>query len=387
MEQNTGAEKLTNYFLLVLTAIIFFGIVMVFSSSYIYSKEQFGSSFHFLTKQIIFIMLGGISAYIISRTKLSFWYKHAYAVHGFFVGILMLTLVPGLSMSMKGSKRWLHMGALNLQPGEFVKYSIILVVIKYFENFNQYTPKQRSLYLSSIVIPLMIFVVQPDFGTFFISAMIVAFVAFLSHFPRKYFYSGILIGMIGMMGILVAAPYRVKRLLVYLDPWKDPKNAGFQIIQSFLAFANGSVFGSGLGNSNEKLFYLPEAYNDFIFSVVGEELGLVGVCMVVLLFLSLIFLGLKLSLTTKSRLASMVVATITFTIGFQAFLNMGVVLGLLPTKGLNLPFISYGGSSMMANIGSIGLLLAALKMNSKEVREAESLRLEKNTPLKSIFNS
>src|SRR5690606_26270730 len=175
-----------------------------------------------------------------------------------------------------------------------------------------------------------IFIVQPDFGTFFISAIIIGFIAYLSSFPRKYFYASLISGIVGIVIILLAAPYRVKRILSFLDPWKDPRGTGFQIIQSFLAFANGSIFGQGLGNSNEKLFYLPEAYNDFIFSVVGEELGFVGVCATVIMFISFIFIGFKMAINLKSRVGSIMTSTIIFSIGFQAFLNMGVVLGILP---------------------------------------------------------
>src|SRR5690606_20573202 len=189
------------------------------------------------------------------------------------------------------------------------------------------SPKQRLIYLSGLIYPLAIFIVQPDFGTFFISSMIIGFIAFLSSFPRKYFYTMFVSGLIGAFAILLAAPYRVSRVLAFLDPWKDPRGSGFQIIQSFLAFANGSFFGQGLGNSNEKLFYLPEAYNDFIFSVIGEELGFVGVFATALMFISFIFIGLKMAISIKSRVGSIMVATIIFTMGFQAFLNMGVVLG------------------------------------------------------------
>ena len=154
--------------------------------------------------------------------------------------------------------------------------------------------------------------------------------------------------------------YRIERLLTYLDPWKNPKTSGFQIIQSFLAFANGGIFGQGLGNSNEKLFYLPEAHNDFIFSVIGEELGLFGVTLMVGLFMTFIYLGLKIGIRMKNRWAFILVSTVIFTIGLQALLNMGVVLGLLPTKGLNLPFISYGGSSLVSNFFGVGLILSAV---------------------------
>jgi cell division protein FtsW len=346
--------------------IIFFGLVMVFSSSYMYAREQFGSPTHFLVKQVIFVGIGISAAFILAKTKINFWYKHAYNINLFFVGILLMTQIPGLGVEIKGSQRWLNIGFMNLQPGEFVKYSIIFAAIKFFENFQAYSNKERAINSIGIVLPLLLFLKQPDFGTFAISAMIVTFIAFLSHFPRKLFWTATAIGFVSAVILLFAAPYRVKRVLVFLDPWKDPKNSGFQIIQSFLAFANGGVTGQGLGNSNEKLFYLPEAYNDFIFSVVGEELGLVGVLAFVTLFIAFIYFGFKLALGLKSRLSGLIVCSIVFCIGFQAFLNMGVVLGVLPTKGLNLPFISYGGSSMVANLAALGLVFSAIRWNSAD---------------------
>jgi cell division protein FtsW len=285
-------------------------------------------------------------------------------------------------MVIKGSRRWLNLGFMNLQPGEFIKYSLMLASIRFFENFNSYTPKQRCLYFTGIVYPLTIFVVQPDFGTFFICSMVIGFIAYLSSFPRKYFYTTLVVGMIGAFGILISAPYRMKRVMTFLDPWKDPRGSGFQVIQSFLAFANGSFFGQGLGNSKEKLFYLPEAYNDFIFSVVGEELGFIGVVVTIFMFLSFIFIGFKLALSLKSRVGSIMISTIIFTIGFQAFLNMGVVLGVLPTKGLNLPFVSYGGSSMVANLAALGLIIACLKIKPSDVKDVKSLG--KQSPIGAI---
>ncbi|MGE3608917.1 MAG: putative lipid II flippase FtsW [Bacteriovoracaceae bacterium] len=385
--KNGRLEKLTNYFLINIFFLILFGVIMVFSASYMYATENMGSSFFFLTKQLVFITMGLGLAFVFSKLKILYLYKQAYKINAFFGFLVTLTLVPGLSVVIKGSRRWLNLGFMNLQPGEFLKYSLMLAAIRYFENFNSYTPKQRALYLSGLVYPLAIFILQPDFGTFFISAMIIGFIAFLSSFPRKYFYSVLVVGFIGAFGILVSAPYRVKRLLAFMDPWKDPRGTGFQVIQSFLAFANGSFFGQGLGNSNEKLFYLPEAYNDFIFSVVGEELGFIGVVITALMFISFIFIGFKMAISLKSRVGSIMISTIVFSIGFQAFLNMGVVLGVLPTKGLNLPFISYGGSSMVANLAAIGLIFACIRIQPNDIKEVKNLG--KQSPvgaLKSAFS-
>lgn len=386
-ETNNRLEKLSNYFLINVFFLILFGIIMVFSASYMYATENMGNSYYFLTKQFLFIALGLGIAVIFSKFKILYLYKQAYKINAFFGILLTLTLIPGLSAVIKGSRRWLDLGFMNLQPGEFLKYTLMLAAIRYFENFNNYSPKQRMIYLSGLVYPLAIFIVQPDFGTFFICSLIIGFIAFLSSFPRKYFYSSLVMGFIAAFGILVSAPYRVKRLMSFLDPWKDPRGSGFQVIQSFLAFANGSFFGQGLGNSNEKLFYLPEAYNDFIFSVVGEELGFIGVIGTTVMFLSFIFIGFKMAVSLRSRVGSIMVSTIIFTIGFQAFMNMGVVLGVLPTKGLNLPFISYGGSSMVANLAALGLIFACIKIQPGDVKEVKNKG--KQSPigaLKSAFN-
>ncbi len=388
MIENNKLEKLSNYFLINVFFLILFGVIMVFSASYMYATENMGSSYFFLVKQLIFIALGLLLALIFSRMKVLFLYKHAYKLNAFFCFLVTLTLIPGLRVVIKGSKRWLNIGFMHLQPGEFVKYSLMFAAIKYFENFNNYTPKQRVIYLLGLIYPLGVFILQPDFGTFFISALIIGFIAYLSAFPRKYFYSVLILGMIGAFGILISAPYRVKRLLTFLDPWKDPRGAGFQVIQSFLAFANGSFFGQGLGNSNEKLFYLPEAYNDFIFSVIGEELGFLGVLITILMFLSFIFIGFKIAISLKSKVGGIMVSAIIFVIGLQAFMNMGVVLGVLPTKGLNLPFISYGGSSMVANLGALGLIFACLKIQPGDSRVPNSRQPQyQKGALKSVFNS
>jgi cell division protein FtsW len=275
--------------------------------------------------------------------------------------IVALTIVKGIGNSAKGASRWLSLGGFSLQPGEIVKFTIILSSLSFFENWNKMDNKEKLKHGGSILLPLALLVKQPDFGTFFICFVVISFVCFMSSFPRKYFYYSMISG--GLIGVVIlfSQAYRVKRMLTYLDPWKNPQGSGFQIIQSYMAFANGSAFGQGLGNSNEKLFYLPEAHNDFIFSVLGEELGFVGVFFLISLFLAFIYFGFKLSLKIKDRVGLILASSIIFVLGLQALLNMGVVLGLLPTKGLNLPFVSYGGSSLLCNFVGIGILLSVLQ--------------------------
>lgn len=357
-------DKLTKYFLIDLFLIILIGIMMVYSSSYIYAKEVMGSSVHFLLKQFSFLLIGLVFGLILSKSKFQFWIKHIYILNIIATIVLFLTFTP-LGTSIKGSSRWISFLGFTIQPGEFIKYSILLTATKYFNFFDEYTTKERWLYFANMFAPLILLILQPDFGSFSISVGIIMFACFMSNFSRKYFYGLIGTNLLLIIAILFAAPYRVKRFFTFLDPWSDPQNSGFQIIQSYLAFANGHVFGEGIGNSNEKLFYLPEAYNDFIFSVIGEELGFFGVLIIVVMFIAFIYLGFKIALTVDIKINSNFIATVIFAIGFQAFLNMAVVLGLLPTKGLNLPFISYGGSSLMANLMILGLVISAKNLRPK----------------------
>ncbi len=354
-------QHFQRYFILSLTAILLIGLMMVYSASYIYAKEQFGSSTYFVLKQFIFMTVGIIGAVILSKTKFNFWFRYSFYVHGILGFIIILTLVPGVAVSIKGSARWINLGGFLFQPGELLKYSSLLASVFYFQHFTLWHSKQRAIYSAILLAPIIALVFQPDFGMFMLCLMNVFFICYLSPFPRKIFYGLLGVSLLSCSLILVAAPYRVQRLMSYLDPWSDPRGAGFQIVQSFLAFAKGSVFGSGLGNSNEKLFYLPEAHNDFILSVIGEELGLLGVTVIVILFFIFMFLGLKLAMTIRDYARSMFATGAIFAIGIQMFFNAAVVMGMLPTKGLTLPFISYGGSALISNLLLIGMFFSCLK--------------------------
>lgn len=361
MEQVQEIDKITKQLLSVIAIIITIGLIMIYSSSFILSTELYENSYHYILRQLIYLGMGIGIAVIVSKTKYSFWYKYGYYINIAATLIVALTIVKGLGNNVKGASRWLAVGGFSIQPGELVKFTIILSALFFFEQWHSMDLKQRAKHGLSLLVPVALLIKQPDFGSFSICFIVVSFVGFMSSFPRKYFYMTLLVGSISGIIILFSQAYRVKRLLTYLDPWKNPQGSGFQIIQSYMAFANGSFLGKGLGNSNEKLFYLPEAHNDFIFSVVGEELGFIGVLFIILLFVAMIYFGFKLVLKLNDRVAVILGSAIIFVLGIQALLNMGVVLGLLPTKGLNLPFISYGGSSLICNFFGLGLLMSAVK--------------------------
>ncbi len=352
--------------LISLSLLIICGLIMVYSASYIFAQENFGDSLFFFKKQLRFLLIGLVGLFLFSRTKVTFWIKYAQQIHFLTTIILFLTFVPSLGVTIKGSSRWMSIAGLSFQPGELVKYSMLLASVNFFEDFENMEFKNKIKNFIFLIAPLLAFLLQPDFGSFSICLMVMSFIAFMSNFPRKIFYSSFVASIIAAGFILVSSPYRVKRLMAFLDPWENPKTSGFQIIQSYLAFANGSMFGAGIGNSSEKLFYLPEAHNDFIFSVIGEELGFVGVLVIVSLFCYFIYNGLQLANRAQEQRKKIFISAVIFIIGFQAFLNMGVVLGILPTKGLNLPFISAGGSSLMCNLTAIGLILSASRIKKVE---------------------
>ena len=235
----------------------------------------------------------------------------------------------------------------------------------FFEKFDYLKMNDIIKYIVAIIFPLVVLIMQPDYGSFLICLVVIIFACFMSSFKRKIFYSILGSGIFLILITIFTQPYRVKRILAFMDPWKNARTSGFQIIQSYLAFANGAFWGQGLGNSNEKLFYLPEAHNDFIFSVLAEELGFIGVLITVILFLLLIYWGFNLVISLPQKTFQILVSSVVFLIGFQALINMGVVLGMLPTKGLNLPFISYGGSSIVANFFGLGLMIAVANYSKK----------------------
>jgi cell division protein FtsW len=334
---------------------------MVYSSSYIYAKDLFGDSAYFLKKQILFLLAGSGLGYVISRTRFQFWIKYSSYFNIVIAVLLIFTFIPGIGQTVKGANRWIGLGFINFQPGEFAKVSITLCALYFFENYSKFKSRQLAVQACFLLLPMVFIIRQPDYGTFLICLCGILFACYVSSFPRKYFYSICAVGTSLVLLTIFIQPYRVKRVLAFLDPWKNAKTTGFQVVQSFLAFANGSFWGMGLGNSKEKLFYLPEAHNDFIFSVIGEELGFVGVLICLALFGALLYWGFKLSIYCKKRFCSLTIATMIFLIGLQIIINIGVVMGLLPTKGLNLPFISYGGSSLLANLFIVGIIFSAMR--------------------------
>lgn len=347
--------------LLVLTvALTCIGVVMIYSSSAIMAEERFHDGFYFLKRQLVYTLVGFILMAAATYFKYQSWRKLAVPALLGSIFLLLLLFIPGVGVRVGGALRWLRIPGLTLQPAELVKLSMVLYLA---HSLTRKKEKVRSLskgylpYMIVLGLLLAMLLKQPDLG----SAMIIAGVALgmliVAGVRWQYIGLTVLMSLPVLYFLVMQVDYRRRRILAFLNPWEDPFDTGFQIIQSLVAFGNGGIFGQGLGIGEQKLFYLPEAHTDFIFSVIGEELGLVGVLVVAALFLTMVLCGIRIALKCIDPFGRNLAFGLTLLLGLEAFVNLSVCMGLLPTKGLALPFISYGGTSLVVCLVSVGILL------------------------------
>lgn len=351
--------------LLVVIAMVLFGLIMVYSASFIYAQERTGDGFAFIKKQVLVAVLGFIAMAGATRIPYRRWADWAVPSLATATGLLALVMVPGIGTRVGGAQRWIRMGFMNFQPGELAKFAIIVFVAWQLDRKQDRIRKFAAGVLSNFLIPLpalVLLLAQPDFGTTVMISITLFCMLFLAGVPRRYLGAALLLAAVVGAYLAFGTPYRRQRVITFMDPWQDPMGRGFQILQSFVGLHNGKFFGVGLGNGKEKLFYLPEAHNDFICAVIGEELGYIGIVAVALTYVYFIYRGLRVGWTCYQRYGDrfglFLASGITLALGIQGFTNMAVVLGLVPTKGLTLPFISYGGSALMIDLFAIGVLLS-----------------------------
>ena len=342
-----------------MTFLILIGLVMIYSSSYIWADFKFGDSLKYAKQQFIFILIGYIVLHIILKLNENFFYNNSKSLLiGSFI-LLILVLIPGIGSIRNGSRSWFGIGPFGIQPSEAMKLSAIIFTSKYLsDNKNAY--KKINRLLPPLIVTGLAFILimlQPDFGTGFILVMSIIAILFVSGVNMKYFYVLGILGIIGVIGLILIAPYRIDRITSFLNPWNDPLGTGFQIIQSLYAIGPGGLLGFGFLNSRQKHFYLPEPQTDFIFSIICEEFGVFGAILVIICFSILCYLMIKLALEQNNTFKKYTIFGLTFQIIFQAILNLSVVVGLIPVTGVTLPFISYGGSSLLVTMTSIGIIL------------------------------
>ena len=354
--------------LLILVIILaLFGLVMITSSSYIWAEYKFGDALKYAKNQGFFFVIGLFIMIFVSKIDYNFYYKNAnkFLIIGFV--LLILVLIPGIGTVRNGSQSWFNFGFFSLQPSELMKIILIIFTAKYLSN-NQddikYTFKTIIPILSVTIIAFLLIMLQPDFGSGVVLTMSIIGLIFSSGADFSFFLKVGIVGVIGVIVLIIIAPYRVARIVSFLNPWSDPLGSGFQIIQSLYAIGPGGLFGKGLGNSIQKHFYLPEPQTDFIFSIICEELGFLGAFLVILLFALIIYLIIKISLDATDLFAKYLAFGLVFQLSFQTILNLMVVVGLIPVTGVTLPFLSYGGSSLLVSMASIGIVLNISKKNN-----------------------
>jgi cell division protein FtsW len=286
--------------------------------------------------------------------------------------LLILVFLPVIGVHAGGAKRWIRLWPSTFQPSEFVKLSMVIFLARYLSSPDYITGSFTSFIKPiSIMIGFQaIMLMQPDFGSAMSLAFLTLAMLFLSGIRLRYLFSLSLLAM-PVLYTLIMEPYRLRRVTSFLDPWKDPQGSGFQLVQSFIAFGSGGITGVGIGGSKQKLSYLPESHTDFIFSIIGEEFGFIGVSIIIALFLLIFIRGISIANKTKDRFAYYLAVGLSLMISLQALINFAVATGLVPTKGLPLPFISYGGSSLLVNLAAIGILLNISR--GKENKEIEDI--------------
>ena len=340
--------------------LICLGVVMIYSSSGIYALQELGDSTYFLKRHLIFLCVGIVLTLIVMAMNYQELRKWAKPMLGIAIVMLVLVLIPGIGKASFGARRWFQLGPLNFQPSEFTKVALMIYTADFLArkqnkigNFWQgFLPLMMVLGVVCLLI-----IKQPDFGSSVLMAMIVLIMMFIAG-ARPGHMGLVVLAALPFMYLLIArVPYRLARIMAFLDPWEDSRGIGFQLAQSQIAFGSGGFWGVGLGKSVQKLFYLPAAHTDFILSIIGEELGFVGAAMVIILFMLLIFQGARIAKRTVDPFGYFLSIGIVAMIGLQVVINVGVSIGALPTKGLPLPFISYGGSALVFNLMALGLLL------------------------------
>ena len=339
---------------------------MVFSSSAAYTEHN--DSFYFLKRQVLWCLLG--TGLLLIAKNLDYHKLHQYTYPIMIVTFLLLIMVmfPEFSKKVGGARRWLAFGGFSFQPSELAKFTLVLFIAK---SLVKRADKLRSFaygYLPNLIVLGFFFIpifFQPDFGTVMVILAVTFTMLFIAGLRKKFLFLSILAIIPIVASAILFAEYRTRRIIAFLNPWEDPSGVGFQVIQSFYAFGRGGFWGVGLGESSQKLYRLPEAHTDFIFSVIGEELGFVGTTAIVLLFLIFIWRGFLTAYQAKDPFGTHLATGLTLLIGLQAFINLGVASGLLPTKGLTLPFISMGGSSMLVTMLSVGVILNISEQTAK----------------------
>lgn len=363
--------------LLLLTVLLMlFGLVMVFSASANMAEARYGSAYMFLRKQIVWDAIGGLALLLCMRMDYHKWQKWSMSLVAISAAFLVAVLAVG--RVVKGARRWIHIAGFTFQPSELAKLALILWLANYLDRRkSQLTDFRKGFLPPMIVIGVILLLIlkEPDLGTPLLLGSVSMMLLFLAGAKWQHLGSVVLASLVPLYYELFHVGYRQKRLLAFTDPWANSSGAGYQLVQSLVAFGSGGLFGKGLGASTLKLLALPDPHTDFIFPVIGEELGFVGAVVLILLFVLWGMRGWQIAKRAPDLFGQLLAAGITMWVLLQASINMGVACGLLPTKGLPLPFVSFGGSSLVITMMAVGILLnISSQARSERAAEMRSMR-------------
>jgi cell division protein FtsW len=349
---------------LVTMILVAVGTVMIYSASSVFAYENYGNSAYFLKRHIMFLFAGFIAAALLMSFDYGKLKNFSKPFLLFSIFLLVAVFIPGIGRTAGGARRWISLAGLSFQPSEIAKLALVLYAADVLS--RKQSEIKDFLYgflplVISLGVCILLILAEPDLGTAVALALLIIVMAFIAGVDLKQLFMVIMPGIVALIGLIALKPYRVKRMIAFSNPWSDPKGAGFQIIQSMIAMGSGGIFGVGLAHSKQKLFYLPEAHTDFIFSIIGEELGLIGTAGVLILFVMFIWLGFKIAYSARDLFGQFLAFGLVAMLALQVMINIAAVTAMIPTKGLPLPFISYGGTSLVYSLASVGLLLNIAK--------------------------
>ncbi len=337
-----------------------FGLVMIYSSSYVWASYKFNNPLKYALNQGIFLVIGIILMISVSKIDYNLYKKYSNHLLFFTFVLLILVLIPGIGVVRNGSRSWFGIASFGFQPSEVSKLSLVIFVSKYLSRNDKDKRVTKSFVFPILVVIILFFgliMLEPDFGTGMIIVCALITLIFITGANLSIFIKLGFTGLLGIIGLVIAAPYRLKRIISFINPWRDPLGSGFQIIQSLYAIGPGGLLGQGFLKSRQKHFYLPEPQTDFIFSIISEEFGFLGVLIVSLLFITIFYRTIKIAMEKTDLFGKYLCFGLSFMLIFQTVLNLCVVVGIVPVTGVTLPFISYGGSSLLTSFIMIGIIL------------------------------
>ena len=362
--------KMDITFLSLVLILLTIGLVMLFSASYAFSYENYGNSYRFIARQAIFAVAGVIVMLVVSTINYRIYRKFAWIFYFIVMAILIALLIMPPMLKGMDVKRWLVIGPINFQPSEFAKFAVVLLLssliavnYKLMEKFGFV-----AFLLGLVAVPCALIVLEPHLSATVLVFCLGIVLLIVGGLAKKYIIGGIGVGVVGVAALIVsgAVSYASDRLQYWLNPWLDPSGKGFQTIQSLLAIGSGGILGRGIGQSRQKHLWVPEPHNDFIFSIVCEELGLIGAMVIIILFCLLVWRGFTIAMKANDKFGSLMAIGLTFQVGLQALLNIWVVTNTMPNTGISLPFFSYGGTSLLILLAEMGIVLSISRSTNLE---------------------